>query len=118
MSIYQEVILDHYHFPRNFGKIPKPTRSVVVNNPLCGDRIQLDIVFRGNKVSEIKFSAVGCAISLASASMLSVYAKNKTKDNLQKLDSVFMIKLLGVNLSPNRVRCALLSLEALSKILK
>ncbi len=117
MSIYQEVILDHYHSPRNFGKIATPTKSVTVNNPLCGDRIQLDIILKGNKVNDIKFSGAGCAISLAAASMLTEYAKNKTKDNLQKLDSVFMIKLLGVDLSPNRVRCAVLSLEALSKVL-
>lgn len=117
MNIYQDIILDHYHHPHNQGKLKKSDKSVQVNNPLCGDRIEMSINFEKNKIKEIKFNGEGCVISTASSSMLTDFAKNKTKEELKKLDSKFIIKLLGIDLGMNRIKCAVLPLEALQKLL-
>jgi len=118
MSFYQELILDHYKYPRNKGKLKNPTNSVVVHNPLCGDKIEMGIKIAGNKVIDVKFEGDGCAISQASASILTEYIKGKNKKELIKLDKNFIIKLLGVEVGPNRLKCALLALEAVKKCLK
>ena len=117
MSIYQEIILDHYKNPRNFGNIRNPSKKTNVSNPLCGDKIEMDVLYKDKKVGEIMFSGQGCAISQASASLITEYVKGKTKEELKKLDKDFMIKMLGVELGVNRIKCALLSLEALHKLL-
>ncbi|OGK39455.1 SUF system NifU family Fe-S cluster assembly protein [Candidatus Roizmanbacteria bacterium RIFCSPLOWO2_01_FULL_35_13] len=117
MSIYQEIILEHYKNPHNFGTIKDPTKKTSVSNPLCGDEIEMEIVFKKNKVSEIMFKGQGCAISQASASILTDFASGKSKDDLKKLDKNFMTKLLGIELGPNRIKCALLPLEALHKLI-
>jgi len=117
MNIYQDFILDHYHYPRNQGKISKPDQRVLVNNPLCGDRIEMMVNFKKNKIKEIKFQGEGCVISKASASLLSDYVRGKSKQELKKLDSKFIIKMLGIDLGVNRIKCAVLPLEALQKML-
>ena len=117
MNIYQDIILDHYHHPHNLGKIDRPDGSISVNNPLCGDKIEMTINFQNNKVKDIKFQGEGCVISTASASLLTDFVKNKTKQELKKLDSKFIIKMLGIDLGMNRIKCALLPLEALHKLL-
>jgi nitrogen fixation NifU-like protein len=117
INIYQEIILDHFKNPKNFGLLNTPTSTVKVANPLCGDEIEMGVVIEEKKIKEIKFRGVGCAISKAAASMLTEYVKGKMKDKLQKLDREFMIKLLGVELGPNRIKCALLPLEALQKLI-
>ncbi|VVA43356.1 SUF system FeS assembly protein, NifU family [Candidatus Roizmanbacteria bacterium] len=117
MNIYQDIILDHYHHPHNQGRLDISGKSVQVSNPLCGDKIEMTIVFEKNKVKEVKFQGEGCVISTASASMLTDYAKNKSKQELKKLDSKFIIKMLGIDLGMTRIKCALLPLEALHKLL-
>lgn len=117
MSIYKDIILDHYQNPRNFGKLNSTTAAVSVSNPLCGDKISMEINEEGSLIKEISFSGEGCAISKASASMLTEFARGKSKDELRNLDRTFIINMLGVELSPNRLKCALLPLEALIKIL-
>lgn len=117
MSIYRDIILDHYQNPRNFGKLKKPTATVDVSNLLCGDKIQMDIKEDRGVIKDISFSGEGCAISKASASMLTEFAKGKPKDELRKIDKTFIINMVGFELSPNRLKCALLPLEALIKIL-
>ena len=117
MNIYQDIILDHYHHPHNKGKIDHPDNSVLTNNPLCGDKIEMTVILDKNKIKEIKFSGEGCVISQASASMLTDYAKNRSKQELKKLDSKFIIKMLGIDLGINRIKCALLPLQALQKLL-
>lgn len=117
MSIYQEVILDHYRRPRNSGTIKNPTKSALVFNPLCGDRIKIDISIKNDRVSEIKFSGEGCAISQASASLLTEHSKSKKASDLINLNKEFMIKLVGIEPGPTRLKCLLLSLEALHKVL-
>ena len=117
MNIYQDLILNHYHHPHNLGKIDKPDKSIVVNNPLCGDKIEITITFNKDKVKEIKFNGEGCVISQASCSLLTDYVKGKSKQELKKLDSKFIIKMLGIDLGINRIKCAVLPLEALQKLL-
>lgn len=117
MSIYQELILDHYKNPRNFGNIKNPSHTSVLDNPFCGDKISMDIIFQSGKIYEIKFSGRGCAVSMAAASMLTEIAKGKNTKELQKLDKSDILKMLGIELSPNRLKCALLPLEVLQKCL-
>lgn len=116
MSIYQDIILDHYRNPRNTGTIKNPTDHIKVSNPLCGDVIEMDIAEKEGVIQDIKFAGQGCAISQAAASMITEYAKGKTKEDVKKLDKDFMLDMLGITLSPNRLKCALLSLEALLKL--
>lgn len=117
MSIYQEIILENYRNPKNFGRLSHTSKSVTVFNPLCGDAITIDVEFNGDTVKDIKFIGKGCVISQALTSQLTEYVKHKSKNKLRKLDRTFMIKLLGIELGPNRLRCALLPLEALKKLL-
>ncbi len=77
----------------------------------------MELLFRGTLTKDIKFRGYGCAISQASASLLTDYAKNKSKEQLKKLDKESIIKLLGIELGPNRIKCALLPLVALQKLL-
>ena len=117
MSIYSEMILDHYQSPHNYGVVENATAKVKVNNPLCGDKIEMTAKLKDGQIEEIKFHGEGCAISKAASSMLTDYAKGKNKDQLQKLDKDFIIKMLGIELGVNRIKCALLPLEALKKLL-
>lgn len=117
MTIYQEVILDHSAKPRNVGSIPDATGSVQVHNPLCGDKLKMDVLVENGKLVDIKFMPKGCAISKASASLLSEHIKGKTVIELKKITKKDIMKLLGIDLGPNRVKCALLPLEALHKLL-
>ncbi len=117
MSIYQDIILDHYHHPHNFGELKHKTNDVKVNNPLCGDIIYMQVEERHGVVKNIAFTGEGCAISKASASILTDYVKEKKVTFLKKMTSEDMIQLLGIELSPNRLKCALLSWEGLMKVL-
>ncbi len=116
-TIYQELLLAHYQNPKNFGRIIHPGKTITVANPLCGDVITMDVIVADGKVKEIKFSGHGCVISRASGSLLTEYAKNKSQKELLKLDRAFIIKLLGIELGVNRIKCAMLPLEALQKLL-
>ena len=77
MSIYGDIILDHYQFPRNNTKLEHPTHMVHVSNPLCGDEIDMEAIVEKGVLTEIGFHGQGCAISVASASLLTEYAKGK-----------------------------------------
>jgi len=117
MTIYQEVILDHAENPRNTGNIQNPTNSVIVYNPLCGDKIKMDVLMKKDKVVDVRFQGKGCAISKAASSLLTEWVKGKTKEELKNMTKKDMMKLLKIELGPNRIKCALLPLEALQKLL-
>lgn len=117
MTIYREIILDHYRKPHNFGRLKSPSHSGTLTNPLCGDEITIDVLVHQGKIKDIKFFGKGCAISQASASMLTDFAKGKKILSLRKIDKSVILKKLGIELSPNRLKCALLPLEALQRIL-
>jgi nitrogen fixation NifU-like protein len=114
-DIYKELILDYYRSPRNFGTLESHDISAHDTNPLCGDEIGMQIqVGDGNRIKEIKFSGKGCAISLASASMLTELAKGKQLDWVKQVSKEDVLKLLGnPNLGPSRIKCALLGMKVL-----
>lgn len=117
MNIYQDLILEHYKHPKNFGKLGKPDKAIVINNPLCGDKFFMEAKVKGGTIENIGFTGEGCAISMASASMLTEHSRGKKISDLKKLDMPFILKMLGIELSPNRLKCALLPLEGLQKLL-
>jgi len=113
-DIYREIILDYYRNPRNFGKIDSPDISIRDSNPLCGDEIEIHVKFDGDKVKDIKFTGKGCAISQASASMLTEMIMGKNLEDLKKVGKEDILESLGLpNLGPARIKCALLSLKTL-----
>ncbi len=116
MDIYRELILDHYKHPHNFGHLSKPTATHTLFNSACGDKITMEIqVDKKDIVTDIQFSGEGCAISQASASMLTDLVKGKTKKEILKLTSADIFSLLNTELSVSRVKCAVLPLEVLQK---
>lgn len=112
--MYQENILDHYKSPRNFGKIENASVHHNEYNPLCGDKIELHLVIDKNKkIADVKFNGQGCAISQASASMLTEQIKGKSIEELKKMAKEDILEMLGIPISPVRLKCALLSLDTL-----
>lgn len=118
MSIYEDLIIDHYKNPRNNKLLKKTTSKVDVENPLCGDSLHFEILEKDGKVEDIGFSGEGCAISIASASILSEKAKGQSIQKLRSMKAEDVVGLLGIELTPNRMKCALLSWEALQKVVK
>jgi nitrogen fixation NifU-like protein len=113
-DIYREIILDHYRNPRNKGKLALADVSVHDSNPLCGDEIDIHLKIESDKVQEIKFEGRGCAISQASASMLTEMVMGKDLEFLKDLRKEDILENIGLtNLGPARIKCALLSLKVL-----
>ena len=113
-DMYRELILDHYKNPRNHGTLDPADFSYEDDNPLCGDRIRMDIrVDENNRVKEVAFSGKGCAISQASASLLTEEILGKTLDEVKQINKEQVLELLGIPLGPTRLKCALLSLKVL-----
>ncbi len=110
-DLYRELILDHYQHPHNHGAIEDAEISYEDTNPLCGDKIHIDIKLRDGIVEDIKFTGKGCAISQASASMLTDEIKGKSLEEIKRLDKQAVLDLIGIPLGPTRVKCALLPLK-------
>jgi len=134
-ELYQEIILDHYKHPRNHGTLENADIKIPGKNPFCGDEIILSIKLKDNIVEDVAFEGNGCAISQASASVMTEQIKGKTLQEAKKLfeefskmvkgdidfDEVKMDELAafqGVCEYPTRVKCALLSWNALKKALE
>lgn len=119
MDPYQEHILEHYREPQNFGDLPAPTHRRHEVNPTCGDSFTFTIqVDDRGKITDVGFSGEGCAISTASASMLSEVIKSKTLAEVLQLKTDFVMSILGIELSPTRLKCALLPLQAVTHLQK
>jgi nitrogen fixation NifU-like protein len=116
--MYQEIILDHYHNPRCHGSLEHVTHRADAKNLSCGDELHMDILAENGIIEDVRFHGTGCAISQASASMLAEYVHGKSVAEAEKLATEDLLALLGLELSPNRLKCALLSLETLQKALK
>lgn len=113
-DIYREIILDYYRNPRNYGKIQNPDVAQKDSNPLCGDELEMHLNIKENKVVDVKFTGKGCAISQASASMLTELIMGKDFDYVKKLSKEDILDNLGLHdLGPARIKCALLSLKVL-----
>ncbi|MHB8703693.1 MAG: Fe-S cluster assembly sulfur transfer protein SufU [Candidatus Tyrphobacter sp.] len=113
-DFYRDYILDHYRNPRNFGRLEAPTATAEDLNPLCGDRIRMDLlVDAGGTVRNVRFSGKGCAISQASASMLTESVIGKSLEEVAKLTKEAVLENVGIGISPTRMKCAMLGLRVL-----
>lgn len=113
-SVYSEIILDYYRHPRNKGTLAHPQIKAKDSNPLCGDIIEMQLELDGNDtVKDVKFDGQGCAISQASASMLTELVKGKRLDDVRAISKEDILSLIGGQLSAVRLKCALLSLKVL-----
>lgn len=108
-----EILLDHYHNPRNFGHLENPDIVHEEGNPSCGDQIRIEIKVEDNKIADIKFTGKGCTISQASASILTEIVKGKSLDEVKNFSKEDMLNALGIPISPIRLKCALLGLKVL-----
>lgn len=115
MDMYADNILDHFHNPRHRGTLENATITVDDVNPLCGDKLALDLFVENNRVKDIAFSGSGCAISQATMSILTEEAYTKTLDEIEHISKENIYKLLGIPISPARVKCAMLGYSLLKK---
>ncbi|WP_026584410.1 Fe-S cluster assembly sulfur transfer protein SufU [Bacillus sp. J33] len=132
-TLYRQVIMDHYKNPRNKGVLEDDSLTINMNNPTCGDRIQLTLKLEDGKVSDAKFEGEGCSISMSSASMMTQAIKGKSIEDALKLSKVFSDMMLGkeydeddldlgdiealqgVSQFPARIKCATLAWKAMEK---
>ncbi|MCM3663347.1 SUF system NifU family Fe-S cluster assembly protein [Mesobacillus subterraneus] len=135
-NLYRQVIMDHYKNPRNKGVLDEGSLTVNMNNPTCGDRIQLTMKVEDGKVTDSKFEGEGCSISMSSASMMTQAIKGRSVEEALKLSQIFsdimqgndydedeldlgdIEALQGVAKFPARIKCATLAWKAMEKGLK
>ncbi|MCX8008584.1 MAG: SUF system NifU family Fe-S cluster assembly protein [Patescibacteria group bacterium] len=118
MDIYRELLLDHYKHPRNFGHLDIFDVRSELHNPLCGDRIVMEIKLSENKIDSIRFSGEGCVISQASASLLTERVMGISMLDALNLKKDDILEMLGVELTPSRLKCAMIPLETLHRALQ
>jgi nitrogen fixation protein NifU and related proteins len=114
-DMYREVILEHYKHPHNAGTLEQPDISYEEHNPLCGDRIRIDLQVKSGIITDVRFQGRGCAISQASASLLTDELKGKSLDEARVISREDMLDLIGIPLDKNpvRIKCAMLALKTL-----
>jgi nitrogen fixation protein NifU and related proteins len=117
-KFYKEELMEHFKYPRNKKNIDKPDFSSGQENNACGDKVLIQgKISKDGRISELAFDGAGCVISQATASMLTEKCKGKTVDEVLKMGSQDILQMLGVQLGPVRLRCALLSLQVLQDAL-
>ena len=113
-ALYREEILEHYKRPHNWGDLPDADLVFEDTNPLCGDELKVMLkVADDGTVEDVRFAGHGCAISQASASMISDEIKGMNVDDVARMDRDAILDLLGIQISATRMKCALLSLKVL-----
>jgi nitrogen fixation protein NifU and related proteins len=112
-QFYREYILDHYKNPRNFGRIEGAEITHEEYNPLCGDVVGMDFRVRAGVIEDVKFHGRGCAISQASASLMTERLRGMTLEEARQVGKEDVLEELGIDISPARLKCALLSLKVL-----
>jgi nitrogen fixation protein NifU and related proteins len=114
-DMYREIILEHYKHPHNAGTLERPDVSHEDSNPLCGDRIRIDLQIADGIITDVRFQGRGCAISQASASLLTDEIKGKPVEAVRSFSKDDMLDLIGIPLDKNpvRIKCALLGLKTL-----
>ena len=129
-ELYQEVVLEHKRAPRNFGHLPSPTHQAKGTNPSCGDRVAVELQIDGARIADIRFSGSGCAICMASTSMMTEAVKHRDVEFARALQQHFravltgeedpedaplgkLVSLASVRQYPSRIKCALLGWHAL-----
>ena len=117
MDIYSQNILDHAKSPRNFGSLSGSKVSGHGKNSSCGDKLDLDLKIEDDKIIDLKFSGVGCAISQAAMSILSEQVIGKSTEEIINLTFSDLVRILGIDISPRRIKCAALGLLTLQNII-
>jgi nitrogen fixation NifU-like protein len=118
MDLFSETILDHYKHPNNKGSLKNPSISINELNPLCGDRLRVDLkIDSKGRIEEVGILPQGCAISTASASLLSEKLKGKSLKEIEKINEKDIFKMLGIEINPGRIKCAMLPLVTIKKAL-
>ncbi|WP_112181754.1 MULTISPECIES: Fe-S cluster assembly sulfur transfer protein SufU [Paraliobacillus] len=135
-TLYRQVIMDHYKNPRNRGSFEEESLTINMNNPTCGDRIQLHLLVEDNQVKDAKFDGEGCSISLSSASMMTQAVKGRTVNEALEMSQMFSDMMLGKDVDtekhefgdiealqgvakfPARIKCATLAWKAMEKGIK
>lgn len=114
-DLYRELILEHYKYPHNAGTLDQPDISHEEHNPLCGDRIRIDLAVEQGVITDVRFQGRGCAISQAAASLLTDELRGKTLDQARAISKEDLLDLIGIPLEKNpvRLKCALLPLKTL-----
>jgi nitrogen fixation protein NifU and related proteins len=116
-DLYRDYILEHYRRPHNFGVIDEPSATYEGANPLCGDRITMQLAVKDGLVEQVGFTGRGCAISQASASLLTDEVKGKPLEAVADIRADDVLELLGIDISPARLKCAMLSYDSLQHLL-
>jgi nitrogen fixation NifU-like protein len=114
LDIYVEEIISHYEHPHNKGKMPNSDADFRDDNPLCGDVLTMHIRVKDGKISDISFEGEGCAISQATASLLTDFVKQMPLGDVKKIDYEKIKELIGIDPGPARMSCAVLSLKTLN----
>jgi nitrogen fixation protein NifU and related proteins len=112
-DFYRDYILDHYRHPRNFGTLEHSDVQAEDLNPFCGDQIRMELKLDDGVVSDVRFSGKGCAISQASASMLTEKIKGMKLSEIATLSKDVVLEDVGIGISPTRMKCAMLGLRVL-----
>lgn len=118
MSIYNELILDHAKTPLNEGELGEYTHTLTLKNVSCGDVVTVYLTVKNGVVTDVAHKSEGCAISRASASMVTEHIKAMPVKQVLALTKDDVVNLLHIELTPNRLKCALIPLEALQKAIK
>ena len=116
--LYSDTLLDHFRNPRNYGSLPSPDIAYEEFNPLCGDRIRIELKISDNRIAAARFVGDGCAISIAAASLLTVLVLGADIDQSRGLSIEKLLSSLESDIKPSRIKCALLPLEALRSCVK
>lgn len=112
-ELYRENILEHYQHPRNKGTLEDADITYEDANPLCGDRIRMDFKIRDGRIEKVRFSGTGCSISQAAASMMAERIEGKTLEEVKALGREDVLEMIGIELGPVRLKCALLALKTI-----
>lgn len=114
MDIYAEEIISHYEHPHNKRKLSGSDADFKGDNPLCGDVLTMHIKVEGKKITDVSFEGDGCAISQATASMLTDHVKGMSLEDVKKIDYDKIKELIGIDPGPGRINCATLAIKTLS----
>ena len=112
-DLFRENILEHYQHPRCHGRLEDANVTYEDANPLCGDRIRMDLRIDDGRIQKVRFSGHGCSISQAAASMLCEHVEGRRLDEIRNLSREDVLDMLGIELGPVRLKCALLALKTL-----
>lgn len=116
-NMYSKHILELYKSPKNYGLLENPTVEITETNSLCGDEITIQLIFKDKKIRDAKFSGSGCVLSLVSSSLITDKIKGMEVKDIKKMDKKDVLKLLGISVTPSRMKCVVLPLEAVKKAL-